>query len=39
VTEFVRWLWTGSSASKVTSVEVHEVDVASVSGPAGFHTA
>jgi acylphosphatase len=39
VTEFVRWLWTGSSASKVTSVEVHEVDVACASGPAGFHTA
>jgi acylphosphatase len=26
VDEFVAWLWTGSSASKVTSVEVHDLD-------------
>jgi acylphosphatase len=39
VTEFVRWLWTGSSASKVTSVEVQEVAAVSVSVPKGFHTA
>jgi acylphosphatase len=38
VAEFVRWLWTGSSASKVTAVEVHEVPAASVSVPEGFHT-
>jgi acylphosphatase len=39
VNEFVRWLWTGSSASKVTSVEVHEVAADSVRVPEGFHTA
>jgi acylphosphatase len=39
VAEFVRWLWIGSSASKVTAVEVHEVPAASVSVPEGFHTA
>jgi len=39
VNEFVRWLWTGSSASKVTSVEVHELAADSVRVPAGFLTA
>lgn len=39
VAEFVRWLWVGSSASKVSAVEVHEVPAASVSVPQGFHTA
>jgi acylphosphatase len=39
VDEFVRWLWTGSSASKVTSVEVHEVAIDAVKVPAGFLTA
>ena len=35
---FVSWLWIGSSASKVTSVEASD---APVSGPlpSGFHTA
>ena len=39
VAEFVRWLWTGSSASRVTVVEVYEVPAASVCLPEGFHTA
>jgi acylphosphatase len=39
VAEFVRWLWTGSSASRVTTVEVQELPAAAVSVPAGFHTA
>ncbi len=34
---FVDWLWTGSSASKVTSVEVTDADAASVR--PGFRTA
>jgi acylphosphatase len=38
VAEFVRWLWTGSSASRVTTVEVQELPAASVSVPAGFHS-
>ncbi len=38
VAEFVRWLWTGSSASKVTSVEVHDVTAAAAKVPQGFHT-
>jgi acylphosphatase len=39
VEEFVHWLWTGSSASKVTSVEVSEVPADSVQVPPGFLTA
>ena len=36
VTAFVEWLWTGSSASKVTSVEVNDGDAAQVQ--PGFRT-
>jgi acylphosphatase len=38
VETFVRWLWVGSSASKVTSVEVSDV-AAAADVPAGFFTA
>ncbi|MBW4053512.1 MAG: acylphosphatase [Proteobacteria bacterium] len=37
VLRFVAWLWTGSSASKVTSVEV--ADAPEHRAPPGFHTA
>ena len=37
VTVFVEWLWTGSSGSKVTSVEVSDAQVEGV--PRGFRTA
>jgi acylphosphatase len=37
VRTFVSWLWTGSSASKVTAVEVS--DAPHSDAPAGFHTA
>ena len=39
VAEFVEWLWIGSSASRVTSVEVSEADVDPGQVPAGFRTA
>jgi acylphosphatase len=35
---FIEWLWTGSSASKVTSVEVMDVTIADAECPAGFRT-
>ena len=38
VDEFLQWLWTGSSASKVTAVQVAELDVASIQLPEGFRT-
>lgn len=38
VTAFVEWLWTGSSGSKVTSVEVTEVVLSVGQGPTGFTT-
>ena len=38
VTEFVEWLWTGSSASKVTSVDVTELSVSADHRPVGFTT-
>jgi len=38
VTEFVEWLWTGSSASKVTSVEVTELSASADQRPRGFTT-
>lgn len=38
VRTFVEWLWTGSSASKVTAVEVTDVPE-SHEAPAGFHSA
>jgi acylphosphatase len=39
VEEFIRFLWTGSSASKVTSVEVTEVVHTDAQRPSGFRTA
>ena len=39
VQAFVSWLWIGSSASKVTSVEVDDAPPDSVHVPTGFHTA
>jgi acylphosphatase len=38
VDEFVAWLWTGSSASKVTSVEVRDLDGAAGRTLRGFQT-
>jgi len=38
VSAFVNWLWIGSSASKVTSVEVSEVAADPVAAHAGFRT-
>jgi acylphosphatase len=39
VRTFVSWLWTGSSASKVTSVDVTDVPLDSVQVAASFYTA
>ncbi len=39
VQTFVSWLWTGSSASKVTSVDVIDVSLDSVQVAANFLTA
>jgi acylphosphatase len=39
VEAFVGWLWTGSSASKVTGVEVAEVPLDALGGQTGFFTA
>jgi acylphosphatase len=38
VATFVRWLWTGSTASKVTSVDVSDVPFDSVQLTASFQT-
>ena len=38
VQTFVSWLWTGSSASKVTSVEVTDIAPDSVQLSADFYT-
>ena len=38
VTLFVEWLWTGSSASKVTSVEVSDAAADAASVRPGFRT-
>jgi acylphosphatase len=38
VDAFVEWLWTGSSASKVTSVETTEVTLTADQHPHGFTT-
>ncbi len=35
---FIEWLWTGSSASKVTSVEVIDMSLDEAQRPAGFRT-
>lgn len=37
VNVFVKWLWIGSSASKVTSVEVSDAAIDALPAPAGFH--
>jgi len=39
VSAFVKWLWLGSSASKVTSVDVSEVAVDPRHAGGGFNTA
>ncbi|MBS0579062.1 MAG: acylphosphatase [Proteobacteria bacterium] len=39
VEAFVGWLWTGSSASKVTAVEVTAIAVDALNGQTGFFTA
>jgi acylphosphatase len=38
VQEFIRFLWTGSSASKVTSVDVTDVTLPDAQRPSGFRT-
>jgi acylphosphatase len=38
VDEFVKWLWTGSAASKVTAVDVEAIDPTSVQLAEGFRT-
>jgi acylphosphatase len=37
VNVFVKWLWIGSSASKVTSVEVSDAAIDALPARAGFH--
>jgi len=39
VSTFVEWLWTGSSASKVTSVEVSDAALEAANVRRGFRTA
>ena len=39
VQTFVKWLWIGSTASKVTSVEVADAALEAVHVPRGFTTA
>jgi acylphosphatase len=39
VLAFVKWLWIGSSASRVTSVQVSDAAVDAAQASAGFHTA
>ena len=39
VSAFVKWLWIGSSASKVTSVEVSDAATDAPRARQGFHTA
>jgi len=39
VATFVQWLWTGSSASRVSSVEVADVAPGAGESPAEFRTA
>ena len=39
VQTFVEWLWTGSSASRVTSVEVSDADLAVARTFSGFRAA
>jgi acylphosphatase len=39
VSAFVEWLWIGSSASKVTAVDVDEANHEGPPARSGFHTA
>jgi acylphosphatase len=39
VEAFVKWLWIGSSASQVSTVEVVELELDAVQAVEGFHTA
>jgi acylphosphatase len=39
VEEFIRWLWEGSAASKVTAVDTVEIDPASIQRATGFVSA
>lgn len=39
VSAFVEWLWIGSSASRVTAVEVSDAAPGPLSARVGFHTA
>ncbi len=39
VSAFVKWLWIGSSASRVTSVEVSDAVVDALQASSGFHAA
>jgi acylphosphatase len=39
VLAFIEWLWIGSSASRVTSVEVTDVVLDGARTPSGFRTA
>lgn len=39
VQTFVSWLWVGSSASKVTAVDVVDAAEQGARAPGGFHTA
>jgi acylphosphatase len=38
VDEFLKWLWTGSSASRVTAVDVQDLDPKTIRVPDGFRT-
>ena len=38
VQAFIKWLWIGSSASKVTSVEVTDESAAAAQGHTGFRS-
>ena len=38
VQTFVGWLWTGSSGSRVTAVEITDAPEQGERAPAGFHT-
>jgi len=38
VQAFISWLWIGSSACKVTSVDVHDVVLEPADIPRGFQT-
>jgi acylphosphatase len=39
VNAFIKWLWIGSSASRVTAVEVSEADAEAAQGARGFRAA